>query len=266
MEVNNISSQNLNNLNNVSGQSLEKIASGSSLTKASDDASSLFISEALSVQRNELAQSLQNLNDGIAMTRIAEDSLLEQKSILEQIRVKTLEAMNATTSQEGKDAIQNDIQKMIEQYNNISEQTTYNGLPLLQPNANGETSIHITTSSDSFSLEIGDTSTISQTLQNYLNSFTYEDMQNMLGTIDQGINTINEFINEFASASSQMESSARNTLTEQVNLARANSSLTDIDFGAEVTDFNKTNLIAQLGFLAASQANAMQEQNVRLLT
>jgi flagellin len=265
MEVNNISSQNLTNLNNVSSKSLERISTGLAINKASDDASSLVISDALRLQRSELAQSVQNLNEGIAMTRIADSALADQKGLLEDMRTKTLQAMNGTTSQEGKEAIQKDIQKMLDQFNNISQQTNYNGTSLLQPSAEGETSINIATSSDTFALEVGDTSNVSANIQGFLDDFTPESMQNMLAAIDSGIDTVSQYASEFASASTQMESSARNTITEQVNLAKANSTLTDIDFGAEVTDFNKNNLMSQIGYLVASQANTVQEQSYKLL-
>ena len=40
----------------------------------------------------------------------------------------------------------------------------------------------------------------------------------------------------------------------------------DKNFGKESSDFTKNNIIANSGYLAASQANIVQEQSVRLLS
>ena len=40
----------------------------------------------------------------------------------------------------------------------------------------------------------------------------------------------------------------------------------DKNFGKESSDFSKTNINSNLGYLAASQANIVQAQSVRLLS
>ena len=266
MEVNNISTQNnLNNLNNVSSGNIERLATATSITKAADDASSLLISDALESQRSELAQSVQNLNEGIAMSQIAESGLMEQKNILESIREKTLQAMNATTSAEGRDAIKNEIQKSINQFNMIAQQTRYNDQELLNQTG-GNNTISISTSTSAYNINVADTTSVTGRMDGLLDNFTFEDMGKMLEAVDQGMRDIDTFSSDYASTSVAMESSARNTISEQINLSRANSALRDVDFGAEITDFNKTNVIAQVGYMVAAQANVIQDQSIKLLT
>ncbi|NQY95009.1 MAG: flagellin, partial [Campylobacteraceae bacterium] len=91
---------NINNVTNLQNSSLERISSGSKINQASDDASSLSISESLRLQRSDLSQSLQNLNQGIALTRIASAGLENQQEILGDIKVKLLQANTDTTSAE----------------------------------------------------------------------------------------------------------------------------------------------------------------------
>jgi len=266
MDVNNISNQNINSLGNVQQQVLGGVATGQKIDKSSDDVAVLAISENLIMRRSELATSLQSLNEGIAMSEIAQRGLEDQKDILEQVRTKTLEAMNTTTSQEGKYAIKNEIQKQLEQFVTIANNTTFNNQNLLRPNGK-DNELVISTANNSFSIGILDTSMIGNTILSATanSNFNNEDLSNILSKIDAGSAHIDNFLNDFSAAENQMKSSAKNTISEQVNLARANSSLTDADFGKEVTDFNKSNVMTQVGYLVASQANAVQEHNVRLL-
>jgi flagellin len=265
MEVNNISRQSLTNQTNVMNQQLESVATGLKIKSAADDAAGLFISENLKVDQSELSQSVRNLNEGIAMTRIADGAISEQKNILEQIRVKTLDAMNATTSSDAKDAIKQNIENLVSQFNNIAESTNFNGQQLLTTE-DGNDQINITTNTDSYTMEVGNTPDIANTLSGFLENFTNEDMQSILNAVDSGIDTLSQYAAEYGTTANQMESAARNAITEEINIANANSQLKDVDYGKEVTDFNKTNLMTQMGYLVAAQANTVQEQSYKLLT
>ena len=71
---------------------------------------------------------------------------------------------------------------------------------------------------------------------------------------------------QFTDFGNKIETSARDTIKEQVNLYNENQMNKDKNFGKESSDFTKNNIIANSGYLAASQANIVQEQSVRLLS
>ena len=58
--------------------------------------------------------------------------MAEQSNILDIIKQKLIQAGTATTSQEGKNAIGKDINKLSTQLDNIAAQTNYNGISLLR--------------------------------------------------------------------------------------------------------------------------------------
>lgn len=265
MEINSLSS-NLNSVNNAQNNSVERLSSGTKINQASDDASNLFISEALKLQRSDLSQSLQNLNQGIALTRIASDGLDSQKEILEQISTKLIQANTDTTSSDGKDAIKQEVSKLVDQFKNISESTKFNDQKLITPDGGSET-LDISTSDDTLSIVIPNTGAIADELKTLINNtdFSSGDLSAIVDRVDLAVDEVNDTQSNFASTESQLESSARNTISEQVNLAKASSSIVDVDFGKEVTDFSKSNILTQLGYLVSTQANAAQEQNVKLL-
>ena len=265
MSIDSINS-NIGNLNNVQSGSLERISTGQKIENASDDASSLAISDALRLQRSDLSQSLKNLNQGIALTRIATDGLQSQKEILGDIREKLLQANTDTTSAEGKESIKVEVSKLVDQFQNISESTKFNDKKLLTPD-HVNTTLDFATSEETISLEIPNTAQIASELQTLISNtnFSTGDIGAIIDRVDVAVDEVNESQTDFASTENQLESNARNSITSQVNLSRANSALTDIDFGKEVNDFSKANILTQIGYLVSTQANAAQEQNIKLL-
>ena len=79
-------------------------------------------------------------------------------------------------------------------------------------------------------------------------------------------NQLQNTFEEFTEFGNRLETSARETIKDQINLYNENKFNKDKNFGKESSDFSKTNISANLGYLAASQANIVQEQSVRLLS
>lgn len=111
--------------------SLEKLSSGLKINKAADDASGMAIADKLRTQASSLGQGIANANSGAALIQIADKAMGEQSAILDTVKTKLIQASTSTTSSEGREAIRKDITKLLEQFNSISQQTTYNGVNLL---------------------------------------------------------------------------------------------------------------------------------------
>jgi flagellin len=119
------------NTNKSLTSSLEKLSSGLRINKAADDASGMAIADKLRTQASSLGQGISNANSGSALIQIADKALGEQSSILDTIKTKLIQASTSTTSENGREAIRKDISKLLDQMDNISAQTTYNGINLL---------------------------------------------------------------------------------------------------------------------------------------
>ncbi len=264
----NSSYTNLQSINDVQSTSLEKIGTALAINKASDDASGLAIADALGLQKSSVSQSLENMNSGIAMSNIAQSGISSQKELLENIKTETLKAMNGTTSQDGREAIQNQISKYLDQYEAIASSTTYNDTSLLKTTGDSSDDVSIANGDSNISMEKVDTTSISDSLKSFLGDFATNSssMQNMLNAVDQGMTKLATYASDFGSASNAMESSARNSISTEVELAKAQSTIMDIDYSKEVSDFSKTNIMSQMGLIMQTQANAIQQRNIDLLS
>jgi len=70
---------------------------------------------------------------------------------------------------------------------------------------------------------------------------------------------------DLGSVQNQMISTINNISVTQVNVKAAESQIRDVDFAAESANFSKFNILAQSGSYAMSQANAVQQNVLRLL-
>ncbi|HIP11927.1 MAG TPA: hypothetical protein EYG73_04310 [Arcobacter sp.] len=264
----NSSYTNLSNIGDTQSSSLQRLTSGQAINSASDNASGLAIVDKLNVQENSLSQSVSNMNSGIAMSNIAQSGISNQKDILENIRTEIVKSMNGTMNKEDRNIIENQISKYIDQYNNIASSTTYNGNTLLQTASDPSDDISITGEDTSIQMSKADTSSVSSGLSSLLADFSTntDSRSSMLYLVDKGIDTLNSYASDFASASNAMESNARNSISMQTNMAEAQSVISDIDYSKEIGNFSKSNILSQIGIIVQSQANASLNRNIALLT
>ena len=267
------------NTNNRLASSLEKLSSGLRINKASDDASGLSIADKLRTQASSIGQSISNANSAVSLTQIADKAMAEESNIVDIIKTKLLQAATATTSSAGRDAIAKDVDKLLDQINNIASQTNYNGITLLQASAasadstgaltfqTGETSSDQILSSGGV---MANTSGLGLTsaagiASNGGASLTASVASALLASVDNALDTLNSWRSDFGSTQNQLESATRNMMTQQTNIKAAESVIRDVDYAQESANFNKQNIIAQAGTYAMSQANSIQQNVLRLL-
>jgi flagellin len=82
---------------------------------------------------------------------------------------------------------------------------------------------------------------------------------------DTAIKMLDKIRADIGSVQNQLVSTINNISVTQVNVKAAESQIRDVDFAAETAKFQKYNLLAQSGSYAMSQANAVQQNVMRLL-
>ncbi|MCT7545450.1 flagellin [Aliarcobacter cryaerophilus] len=263
------------NTNRSISSSLEKLSTGLKINKASDDASGLAIADKLRTQVTSLNQGISNGNSAIALLQIADKSMAEQSKILDTVKAKLIQANTATTSADGRESIRKDITKLLEQLDNIAQQTNYNSTYLLQANATTNTS------SIALNFQVGEKSTdiismgavqanttgLALTSINTLGAggLTSSLAGTAQATVDTAITTLNGYRGDIGSTQNQVESAVRNLMTQATNIKNAESVIRDVDYAEESANFNKLNIISQAGSYAISQSNAVSQNVLRLL-
>lgn len=115
----------------ATGKSMERLATGSKINSAKDDAAGLQISNRLMTQSRGLDVAVRNANDGISMAQTAEGSMQETTSILQRMRDLSLQSANGSNSQEDRASIQEEVTALNDELNRIAETTSFGGTKLL---------------------------------------------------------------------------------------------------------------------------------------
>ncbi len=258
--------------------SLEKLSTGLRINKASDDASGMAIADKLRTQASSVGQGIANANSANTFIQIADKAMGEQSNILDIVKTKLMQASTSTTSFDGRAAILNDIKALLKQFDVISSSTNYNGTTLLDGTAFdfqiGEDAINdkvtITTSYASKTDSIdsgtsGSVGVVSLSGMTTASIFTASVALEAMEAINTALTNLNTVRAEFGSGQNQIESALRNMMTTRTNLKAAESIIRDVDYASESANFNKQNIIAQAGIYAISQANAIQQNVLKLL-
>jgi flagellin-like hook-associated protein FlgL len=112
-------------------QSFTRLSSGLRINKASDDAAGLAISESLNVDARVYTQGIRNLNDGISLTNIAEGALQELTNITIRQRELATQSANGTLSFRQRQALNQEANALVDEFNRITQSTDFNGIELL---------------------------------------------------------------------------------------------------------------------------------------
>ena len=82
---------------------------------------------------------------------------------------------------------------------------------------------------------------------------------------ESAIKQLDKVRSDLGSVQGQMISTVNNISVTQVNVQAAESQIREVDFAAESSQFSKLNILTQSGSYAMSQANAVQQNILRLL-
>ena len=117
--------------NRALNTSLERLSSGLRINKAADDASGLAIADSLRSQANSLGTAIKNANNGIGMIQMADKAMDEQVKILDRIKELAVKSASDNATTEDRMKNQQELQKQLEELDNIAGTTSYNGEQLL---------------------------------------------------------------------------------------------------------------------------------------
>ncbi|QNV36363.1 flagellin A [Campylobacter coli] len=115
-------------------KSLSRLSSGLRINSAADDASGMAIADSLRSQANTLGQAINNGNDALGILQTADKAMDEQLKILDTIKTKATQAAQDGQSLKTRTMLQADINRLMEELDNIANTTSFNGKQLLSGN------------------------------------------------------------------------------------------------------------------------------------
>ena len=123
-------------------KSTEKLSSGYKINRAADDAAGLSISEKMRKQIRGLSQASTNAEDGISCVQTAEGALNEIHSMLQRMNELAVQASNGTMSADDRQAVQDEIDKLVDEVDRVAETTKFNETYLLKGDPESKTTTY----------------------------------------------------------------------------------------------------------------------------
>ena len=111
--------------------SLSKLASGSRISQASDDAAGLAISTRITSDVTTLTQAATNASHGISVLQTADGGAANISDILQRMKALASQSASGTVTDNERTYIDAEFSQLTEEINGISESTRYNGQSLL---------------------------------------------------------------------------------------------------------------------------------------
>lgn len=258
--------RNLTNSTNSLETSFERLSSGKRVNSAADDAAGLQIGSRLEAQVNGLNQASRNANDGISLAQTAEGALDETTTMLQRMRVLSIQSANGSNTAEDRNALDMEFKELQAEITRVSDNTTFGGVKLLdasydqdfQIGADANQIINITISTDMDAAGLGVGTAVN-------NIATASAAQKAIENIDSAIATVTDVRADLGAKQNRFSSTIRNLTNIAENVSASKSRIMDADFAAESSSLAKNQVSQQAASTMLSQANQQSQVAMSLL-
>jgi flagellin len=257
----------------MSGSSVSKLASGSRIVKASDDAAGLAVGTRLLADVTVLRQSAVNASQGASVLQVADGGLARIADVLQRMKALSAQSLSGVPSNTERGFIDAEFQQLRDEITAIAQTTRFNGDSLLD--GTGQTvqtffvgteagdNIVITYSALAASASAFTAAAIGITATTNVASAGAAAVA--MSVIDRAIDLISESRATVGGLVSRFEFRGQQIVTSLENIEAAKSSIMDVDLAAEQSRLVSSQVLVQASVSALSQANELPQALLRLL-
>ncbi|WP_299397411.1 flagellin [Pelagibius sp.] len=254
-----------------SGSSVSKLASGSRIVKASDDAAGLAVGTRLLADVTVLRQSAVNAAQGASVLQVADGGLARIADVLQRMKALAAQSLSGVPSNTERGFIDAEFQQLREEVTAIAQTTRFNGDSLLDGSGASPQNFFVGS-------EAGDNISVSySTLAAAASAFHATAMglaasvvtptaaTDAMSVVDSAIDIISEARATSGALISRFEFRGQQIATSLENIEAARSSIMDVDLAAEQSRLVSSQVLVQASVSALSQANELPQALLRLL-
>jgi len=264
-------------------QTMERLATGSRINSASDDAAGLAISSKLTAQVNGLNQAVRNGNDAIAMLQTADGAMEEVGNMLQRMRELGVQGGTGTLSSTDRTALNTEFVALRTEIERIADNTQWNGDNLLDGSAGsfGLLTFQVGYEADqTITVNVGDlelaAGAIAYTAGTSAGGILGADLSAITITtvslsntqvtaLDTAIAGLDAKRSGIGATLNTLEFSVDSLANASQNASASRSRIADADYATETTELARTQIIAQAATAMLSQANQQSQSVLALL-
>ncbi|MDH5428026.1 MAG: flagellin [Nitrospirota bacterium] len=247
--------------------SVARLSSGLRITKASDDAAGLGISETLRAQIRSINQAVRNSNDGISLLQIADGGAANIGGLLARLRELAEQSASGILGSNERSFLDQEFVALRSEIDRISAVTEFNGVKLLSGTGNDSLSIQIgfrSSANDTLTLSLNDLDTSRLSLTS-VNVSTSANALSALSNIDSAISAVASARANVGSLQNRIDAAVQNLEVANENVSAAESRIRDADIAFETALFTRNQILVSAGTSILAQANTLPQQALSLL-
>lgn len=250
-----IAQKSLNQAQNNLSTTLNRLATGSRVNSAKDDAAGLAIAEGMTARIKGLNKGADNGNHGISLIQTAESGMKQVLSLLQRMREISVQASTATYKTSDLENLDTEFQSLKNEIDRVVNVSDFNGTAVL---SGGTVSVQVgsqNTANDRLTVTLTQSDTT--TLGINANDITSNgNAQTSITNLDTAITSITTGLAQLGANQSNLEAAISANEDRVVNLISARSRIMDTDFAAESSNLAKYQILQQTGAAMLSQANS----------
>ena len=254
-----------------SGSSIAKLASGSRIVRASDDAAGLAISTRLSSDVAVLRQSSVNAAQGATVLQVADGGLARISDVLTRLKTLAAQSLSGVPSNKEREFIDAEFQQLKNEIDGITQTTTFNSNALL----GGAQTVDFfvgTQAGDVITVDFQHLASTGVAAFNAAglgiggsNTLTVGTATAAISAVDGAIGLISEARANVGALISRFEFRGQQVATSLENIQAANSAIKDVDLAEEQSRLVSSQVLVQASVSALSQANQLPQTLLNLL-
>lgn len=255
--------------------SVGKLASGSRIVRASDDAAGLAIGTRLKADSNVLMQAAMNASQGSSIMQVADGGLARIGDVLQRMKTLAAQSLSGTPTDAERAFIDAEYQQLVSEIDGIAQTTRFNGESLLDGSSSQfNTTVNFfvgTVSNDVIGVNFSGLANGATNFQTTALNVATTDVANVANAataitrIDVAIDLVSEARANTGAYISRFEYRGEQIATSVENVDAAKSSIMDVDLAAEQSRLVSNQVLVQAAVSALSQANQLPQNLLRLL-
>jgi len=259
--------------NNSASQSssVSKIASGSRITSASDDASGLAVGTKIQSDVTALNQAATNASNGSSILEAADGGMARIGDILQRMKSLATQSISGTVGDDERAYIDAEYQQLVEEIDSIATGTRFNDDSLLTSSATNsvdwQTGVNFVVGSsvtDTINVSITAVDSTSLAL-NSTDVSTEATATAAITALDDAISSVSEARASVGAQISRFDYHGQMIDTSIENQTAIQSSIMDVDVAEEQTKLANAEVLTQAAIAALGKANEMPSQLLSLL-
>jgi flagellin len=260
----------LNKNSSAAAGSVGKLASGSRIVKASDDAAGLAIGTRLMADVTALTQAGINASQGASVVQVADGGLGRIGDVLQRMKALAAQSLSGVPTNTERGFIDAEYQELVSEVTAIAQTTRFNGQSLLDGTATSQSYFVGTDVSDTIDVDFGGLAAASAafdavSLGVNLSVGTAGAASAAMAAVDTAIDSISEARATAGALISRFEFRGQQISTSLENIDAAKSAIMDVDLAAEQSKLVSNQVLVQAAVSAVSQANQIPQSLLRVL-